>query len=682
MTYVRKTALTRLAALATVLAATTLATTGVTVLAPATPAQAVDNGLTRTPPMGFNDWNSFGCNVSEELIKQTADYFVSSGLKNAGYQYVNIDDCWLTHDRDPQTGRLVPDPVKFPDGIKGTADYVHGKGLKLGIYEDAGTLTCAGYPGSLGHEELDAQTFADWGVDYLKYDNCYNNSDGTLADFKNRYGTMAAALTRTGRPIVYSICEWGQLEPWTWAPDIGNLWRTTGDIGDNWGSLKSIVEQNMALYPFAKPGAFNDPDMLEIGNGGMTDTEYRTHFALWSMMAAPLLIGSDLRKAGPATMQILTNTDIIAIDQDPLGQQAQPVADDNGLIVFAKRLNNGDVAVALYNETDTAARVSTTAGAAGLGRSSGYLVKDLWSKQVTETAGTISAAVPAHGTAIYRVSRAPRDWASYPPATDVVTTVPGATKVQGQLLIRPGQPTAVGTSFGNQGRVPVTDAAVTLSAPAGWAVSIKSSPTARQVPSDHFLSTQWTVTPPAGAPAGTYSLTATAVYGWGRNNWGTTTGSISFLIALPPPAGTSYLSDVSWLSATNAWGPVEKDTSNGEQAAGDGHTITINGATYPKGLGTNAPSEVDYYVGGTCSAVTTDVGIDDEKDGSPADATFQIFADGTKVADSGPLTAADPAVHLSAGVAGAQLVRLVVDDDGSPDSDHADWAGAQITCTG
>jgi alpha-galactosidase len=649
---------------------------------PAGPAAALDNGLALTPPMGFNDWNAFGCNVNEQLIKDTADLFVSSGLKAAGYQYVNIDDCWLTHQRDPQTGRLVPDPVKFPDGVKGTADYVHAKGLKLGIYEDAGTATCAGYPGSLGHEDLDAQTFADWSVDYLKYDNCNNAGSVTTEQYIARYSAMRDALARTGRQIVYSICEWGVNTPWTWAPQVGNLWRTTGDIGDNWNSLKSIINQNVNLYPFAKPGAWNDPDMLEVGNGGMTDTEYRTHFALWAMLAAPLLIGTDLRRATPATMAILTNTDIIAVDQDPLGSQAKPIVNSNGLVVFAKPLKGGDAAVALYNSTDIPATVQTSAQAAGLTKAPAYQLRDLWQHSTTETAATIAATVPAHGTVIYRVSAGGKDWVKSPPATQLSVSLPGAQLVASHLLVKPGQPIAAGTSFSNHGRLPVIGAAVTVTAPDGWSVAVNSSPIAAALGTDRSLSTQWTVTPPAGTTPGTYRLTASAVYGWGTGSWATVSSTLPFLIAAPPPAGTSYLSDVAWLSAANGWGPVEKDMSNGETTAGDGHIITINGVTYAKGLGTNAPSEVDYYLGGACASVSTDVGIDDEKDNSPANATFQIFADGTKVADSGAMTAADPARHLSASLAGAQLLRLVVDDNGNPDSDHADWAGAQITCSG
>src|SRR5688572_21721315 len=214
------------------------------------PASSLPEKLALTPPMGFNNWNAFGCDVSEALIKETADFFVSSGLKEAGYLYVNIDDCWSLKERGPD-GKLVPDPIKFPSGIRGMSDYVHGLGLKLGIYGDAGTKTCAGYPGSLGREKLDAKTWASWGVDYVKYDNCYNQSDGSRADFVRRYTAMREAIDEAGRPMVYSICEWGQSKPWEWASDVGQLWRTTGDISDNWSSVRSIVAFNSKLWRHA-----------------------------------------------------------------------------------------------------------------------------------------------------------------------------------------------------------------------------------------------------------------------------------------------------------------------------------------------------------------------------------------------------------------------------------------------
>ncbi|MFB9238650.1 ricin-type beta-trefoil lectin domain protein [Plantactinospora siamensis] len=368
----------------------------------APPAQALGNGLALTPPMGWNDWNAYGCNVSETLVKQTADKIVSAGLAAAGYQYVNIDDCWMQHSRDG-SGNLQPDYAKFPDGISGTAAYVHSKGLKLGIYEDAGTATCAGYPGSLGHETQDARQFAAWGVDYLKYDNCNNNGSSTTQQYIQRYSAMRDALAATGRPIVYSICEWGVNAPWTWAGDVGNLWRTTGDIGANYNSMLSIFHQNVGLDAYAKPGAWNDPDMLEVGNG-MSATEDRSHFSLWAEMAAPLLAGNNLVNASYTTLSILGNRDVIAVDQDSLGRQGRMVSSSGGLDVLAKPLSNGDVSVVLFNENSGTATISTTAAAIGKSGASSYALKDLWSGATSSTTGTISASVPGHGVVMYRVS--------------------------------------------------------------------------------------------------------------------------------------------------------------------------------------------------------------------------------------------------------------------------------------
>jgi alpha-galactosidase len=365
----------------------------------ASPAEALGNGLAKTPPMGWNDWNAFGCGVSEQLVKDTADRMVANGMKDAGYQYVNIDDCWMTHNRD-SAGNLVPDPAKFPDGIKGTADYVHGKGLKLGIYESAGTATCAGYPGSLNHEQQDANSFASWGVDYLKYDNCNNQG----VPYEQRYNAMRDALARTGRPIVYSLCEWGEDSVWTWGSATGNLWRTTGDINASFGSMLSIFHSNVKLAQYAGPGGWNDPDMLEVGNG-MSFTEDRSEFSLWAEMAAPLISGTDLHSATPATLSLYTNHDVVAVDQDTLGRQGTQVSSSGGLDVLAKPLSNGDVAVVLFNENGSAATISTTASAVGLPAASSYRLNNLWSHVVTSTGGSISATVPGHGSVMYRVSQ-------------------------------------------------------------------------------------------------------------------------------------------------------------------------------------------------------------------------------------------------------------------------------------
>jgi alpha-galactosidase len=355
--------------------------------------------------MGFNDWNATHCGAAfdEAMVERTADVLVSSGLGNAGYDFVNLDDCWALPARDG-AGRLVPDPTRFPDGIAAVAGYVHAKGLKLGIYTSAGTRTCdpGGFPGSLGHEASDARQFASWGVDYVKDDNCNNEGVGAI----QRYAAMGAALKATGRPIVYSICNWGEQDPWLWGPALGHLWRTTPDIGDDWASMLSIVERNAPLAPYAGPGHWNDPDMLEIGNGGMTETEYRSQFSLWAMMAAPLLISTDLAGASPQALAILGNREAIAIDQDPLGRQGRVLSDQGGRRIFAKPLGNGDVAVALFNATGQTATIATTAAAAGLPAGGRYALRDLWRHADTATSGEIAADVPPHGTVLYRVSPA------------------------------------------------------------------------------------------------------------------------------------------------------------------------------------------------------------------------------------------------------------------------------------
>jgi alpha-galactosidase len=392
----------------------TLAATAAVITAP--PAAALDNGLALTPPMGFNDWNAVGCGVTESFIKQTAEFIHTDQvngrtLQQDGYTYVNIDDCWAQPTRD-SAGNLVPNPSKFPDGIAGTAAYVHGLGLKLGLYNDSGTMTCSshGFPGSYGHEAQDALQFAKWGVDYLKDDNCKQASgqDTRTATIK-RYTAMrdglAAAQKATGQAIVFSICQKGDngINTEDWSPSVGNLWRTTSDVHPNWARLDSIIDKNIPLAAYAGPGAWNDPDMLEIGNSGLTDTEAHTQFSMWAEMAAPLLIGTKLVGASSATLAILGNQDVIAVDQDSLGKQGRQISAKNGLRVLAKPLANGDVAVALFNESGSTATVSTTTSTVGIAPSSSYQLTDLWSKKVTTTNGPISASVPAHGTVLIRV---------------------------------------------------------------------------------------------------------------------------------------------------------------------------------------------------------------------------------------------------------------------------------------
>ncbi|KOV57356.1 alpha-galactosidase [Streptomyces sp. MMG1121] len=652
-----------------------LCTAGLAAPAVAAPGQAptapaLADGLALTPPMGFNNWNSTHCGAdfNETMVKGIADLFVAKGLKDAGYQYVNLDDCWALPNRDAN-GKLVPDPARFPNGIKAVADYVHSKGLKLGIYTSAGTKTCnsAGFPGALGHEYSDARQFADWGVDYLKYDNCNNQG----VDAKQRYTTMRDALKATGRPIVYSICEWGENKPWEWAADVGHLWRTTGDISDNWGSMVSILKQNLPLAPHAGPGHWNDPDMLEVGNGGMTDTEYRSHFSLWSVMAAPLLIGTDLRKASQATFDILDNKDVIAVDQDPLGKQGTVVSSQDGRWVIAKEMKDGSRAVALFNESGTAQRIATTASAVDLPGAPAYTLRDLWQHTSYNTAGTVAATVPAHGTVLLRVSADPH-WAAHPPAAEL--------GLDGSPLLEAATPTTLTSTVTDLGRTPARRVSVSLTGPGGWTVRPTTATTAAALATGRTLRTGWSVTAPAGTPAGSYDLTLRARYRSPAGRQVTSTLPLSASVVLRPPTGTSYLSDLPWLSATSGWGPVERDTSNGESAAGDGHPITIGGTVYAKGLGAHAPSDISFYTGKACTKVTADVGVDDEK-GTKGTVAFEIWADGTEVASTDVLTNAMSAHPLTADVTGAQVVRLVVTDGGDGnDSDHADWADAQVSC--
>jgi alpha-galactosidase len=390
-------------------------------------------------------------------------------------------------------------------------------------------------------------------VDYLKYDNCWNQ--GVAA--QQRYKAMGDALKATGRPIVYSICEWGQSKPWLWAQEVANMWRTRSDIGDDWGKVINRAHLNQKYAAYAGPGAWNDPDMLQVGRGGQTDTEYRTQFSLWSMMASPLLISTNLSTASAATLAILKNTDVIAVDQDRLGRQGTVISSSGGLVVMSKPLSDGSRAVSLTNETTTTQTISTTAAAAGIGGAPSYTVKDLWSKDTVTSTGAISASVPPHGTVMYRVT--------------------------------PSAPTAL-------------------------------------------------------------------------------------------PAGTHQLGNLAWTSASNGWGPVERNHSNGDQAAGDGKVLTIAGTPYTGGLGVHSPSEITYYLGGRCASLRVDVGIDDEeKFGS---VIFRIYRDQTLVAESTTLTAKDRAQTLTADLTGGTTLRLVTTDAGDGAShDHADWAAPTLTCS-
>ena len=367
--------------------------------------------VAQTPPMGWNSWNHFNCDINEAKIRGAADAMAASGMKAAGYQYIIIDDCWQKS-RD-ENGFIVADAARFPSGIKALADYIHSKGLKFGIYSDAGLETCGHHPGSRGHEYQDAKTYARWGVDYLKYDWCSTGSDNAQAD----YTVMAMALRDSGRDIVFSMCEWGTAKPWEWASDVGHLWRTTGDISDAWvknekskpweRGVLDILDLQVGLESFAGPGHWNDPDMLEVGNGGMTATEYKAHFSLWAMLAAPLIAGNDLSNMTPETHDILTNADVIAVDQDALGAEGHRAIKDGDFETWVRPLKNGDRAVILLNRSATAHKMLVDWSTLNMAPGEKADVRDLWSKAVSKgVKGAYSADVPSHGVVMVRVSPA------------------------------------------------------------------------------------------------------------------------------------------------------------------------------------------------------------------------------------------------------------------------------------
>lgn len=376
---------------------------------------SVFDSLAQTPPMGWNSWNKFGCDVSEKLMKEMADAMVESGMKDAGYEYIVIDDCWQIG-RD-SLGNIIPDPERFPNGMKALADYIHSKGLKLGIYSCAGSYTCQGRPGSRGYQFQDARQYAAWGIDYLKYDWCSNEGQNARA----AYQTMSDAIKISGRPIVFSICEWGENEPWKWGKGIGHMWRVTPDIRDcyqckfDWGGVGvlDIIDIMADLYPYAGPGHWNDAEMLEVGNGGMNKEEYKPHFSMWCMLATPLMAGNDLRKMDADTKEILTNKEVIAVNQDKLGEQARRFMDMGEKEIWAKPLANGELAVCFLNRTESVWKLDYDwhkqtiyfANEVNIHKKE-YKIRDLWKHQdLGTTKAHTQYEIAPHGVLMVRLSQ-------------------------------------------------------------------------------------------------------------------------------------------------------------------------------------------------------------------------------------------------------------------------------------
>ncbi|MGA2015871.1 MAG: glycoside hydrolase family 27 protein [Opitutaceae bacterium] len=365
-------------------------------------------GLALTPPMGWNTWNTFAENCSESLVRETADAMAANGMRDAGYVYIVIDDCWAKKERDAD-GNLVADPVKFPSGMKALGDYLHSKGFKFGMYGCAGKTTCGGYPGGRGHEFQDARLYASWGVDYFKYDWC----DHGTANGPETYRIMSDAIRAAGRPIVFSLCEWGQNQPWLWAEPVGHLWRTTGDIGASYATggknkwehgWKNLLDMNVGLEKYAGPGHWNDPDMLEVGNKGLTLAESRAHFSFWCMLAAPLIAGNDVRHMAPEIRAILTNKGVISIDQDPLGHQGFRYRVDKDKEIWAKELANKEWAVCVLNTGDAPAKLALDMRELTFLTEQYYDVTDVWAGKPAGTALDPHAGiVDSHDVMLFRL---------------------------------------------------------------------------------------------------------------------------------------------------------------------------------------------------------------------------------------------------------------------------------------
>ena len=377
-------------------------------------AQSDFDKLALTPPMGWNSWNTFRMDISEELIKETVDLFIEKGLKDAGYEYIVIDDGWQSH-RDSY-GNIIANTEKFPSGIKALIEYVHSKDLKFGIYSDAGYETCGGLPGSRGYEYQDARTYASWGVDFLKYDWCHTGNQSA----PDSYRLMKNALIKVGRPVVFSICEWGTSQPWTWASEVGNLWRTTFDIRPCWdcGELTlsngrqvenfigftKILDQQVGLESYAGPGRWNDPDMLEVGNGNLSYDENIAHFSLWCILAAPLMLGNNVKNMTDEVLDIITNVEVVAVNQDPLGRQGRKVKDEGDSEVWSKELHDGGRAVLLFNRSENEKEIHFLWSEVGLPQYLNFNVRDLWErKEKGKFSDSYKAIVPKHGVVMVKI---------------------------------------------------------------------------------------------------------------------------------------------------------------------------------------------------------------------------------------------------------------------------------------
>ncbi|MEV6281503.1 NPCBM/NEW2 domain-containing protein [Kribbella sp. NPDC051770] len=663
--------------------------------APATPAAAPV--LSPTPYQGWNTYFGLGGDFTEDTIKSVADSIVSRGLAKAGYDIVWLDGGWQADQSRGENGELVANPAKFPSGLKPLVDYIHAKGLKAGIYTDAGPYIPGkcGLGSGGGYYQRDADQFAALGFDAVKVDFLC----GIAADLdpKTAFTEFAKALRNNAskRPMIFNLCnpvtspDWGDYpesqqstNSWSYAPEIAQSWRTYTDVGFVFDiKYKDVLrnyDQNARHPEVVRPGAYNDPDYL-APELGMSDEEFRTQMTLWSVAAAPLIIGSDVRKLSNTSIATLTDPDVLAINQDKAVVQAVRVGAAGTTETWVKRLADGGRAVVLLNRGDSAKTLTTTAKAVGLGGAR-FTVKNAWTNKVTESAGTISAAVPAHGAALLRVSAA----RGLPGIPHVTAGIPTVTKVGSAVqpadaapVVAGGDELRVEVAVRNDGLLPVLKPAATLAGGTGWTVKSLTKAPVLLAPGQKFIFA-FTAKLPAGAAPGNAALTARTSYeaiGYGAQNQTTVSPVV---VAPEPPSGTAALSHHDWITATSGWMSPTVD-----QSVGGGSPISLVGQTYETGIGVASPSLVRYYVGQQCSRFTATVGIDDAvRNVGPegGTSTFQVVGDGKVLYDSGTVGRDDPK-QVDVDLTGVRVLDLVVGDAGDGGyNDRADWAAPTATC--
>ncbi|HET6292247.1 MAG TPA: NPCBM/NEW2 domain-containing protein [Kribbella sp.] len=689
----------RLSALLGGLIAAVLVTASIAAPASATPTTTTTPQapvISPTPYMGWNTYYGLGGDFTETTIRSVADSLVSRGLKKAGYDIVWLDGGWQADQSRSEAGDLVPNPAKFPNGLKPLVDYIHSKGLKAGIYTDAGPYIpgkCG--LGSGGYYQRDADQFAAWGFDAVKVD--YLCGIAANLDPKTVFTEFAQALRNNAshRPMIFNLCnpvtspDWGNypesqqsIFSWSYAPGIAQSWRTYTDVGFQ-GDIKfKDVLRNYdanAKHPeVVKPGAFSDPDYL-APELGMSDEEFRSQLTLWSVAAAPLILGSDVRKLSATTIGMLTDPDVIAINQDRAAVQAVRVGPAGTTETWVKRLADGGRAVVLLNRGDSAKTLTAKASDVGLSGSR-FTLKNAWTNAVTESTGTISAAVPAHGTALFRVEPA----RGLPGIPHVTAGIPQVTQIGTQVLPEGTAPVVAGgdelraeVAVRNDGLLPVFKPAITLAAPAGWTVTpLNKAPIL--LAGGQKTTLAFKVKLPAVAAPGNATLTATTAYdviGHGRLRQATVSPVV---VAPAPPDGEAALSHHPWIVATSGWMSPTVDES-----VGGGSPISLVSQTYPTGIGVASPSQVRYYLGQQCSRFTATVGIDDAvRNVGPegGTSTFQVVGDGKVLYDSGTVDRDNPK-PVDVDLTGVRVLDLLVGDAGDGGyNDRADWAAPTATC--